>query len=194
MKALIAAVTLAVALAGCASAPEAPAGATAFSAPAAPVLAPVPVSIQIPTVGISSTAPLVPLGLDSDQRLQTPDVHAPEIGGWYAGGVHPGDVGPAVIAAHVSGRPVGATHSVPGLFARLHEVQPSVLVHVGRADGSTVTFQVTRVERYDKDSFPSKLVYGNTEGPELRLITCGGAWDAAAHSFESNVVAFAKLV
>ena len=41
-------------------------------------------------------------------------------------------------------------------------------------------FTVTRVARYPKDAFPTAEVYGPTADAELRLITCGGAFDRAA--------------
>ena len=64
---------------------------------------------------------------------------------------------------------------------------------VDRADGTTLRFAVTRVERHAKDDFPTEEVYGPTTGPELRLITCGGAFDRAAGSYLDNVVVWAVL-
>jgi hypothetical protein len=37
-------------------------------------------------------------------------------------------------------------------------------------------------------------VYGPTNDPELRLLTCGGTFDHAAHSYVDNVIVYAKLV
>ena len=50
-----------------------------------------------------------------------------------------------------------------------------------------------RVERFDKDEFPSEVVYGNVDRPELRLITCAGAFNQAERSYEQNAVVFAHL-
>ena len=47
-------------------------------------------------------------------------------------------------------------------------------------------FTVTRVARYAKDAFPATEVYGPTPGAELRLITCGGAFDRAARSYSTT--------
>jgi hypothetical protein len=56
-------------------------------------------------------------------------------------------------------------------------------------------FAVDRVGRYAKDDFPTAAVYGNTtDRAELRLITCGGAFDHASGHYVDNVVAFAHLV
>jgi hypothetical protein len=67
-----------------------------------------------------------------------------------------------------------------------------VLVH--REDGSTVRFQVTDIEQYPKDAFPAGSVYGPVPGPELRLITCAGDFDRAAHSYRDNLVVYARAV
>ncbi len=58
-------------------------------------------------------------------------------------------------------------------------------------DGSTVRFAVTHVEQIDKDEFPTEAVYGDTAGPELRLITCVGSFDRAAHSYRDNTIVYA---
>ena len=52
-------------------------------------------------------------------------------------------------------------------------------------------FTVDSVRSYPKDNFPTLQVYGNTTGPELRLITCGGEFDAAQGSYRNNTVVYA---
>lgn len=149
---------------------------------------PAPVKVRVPQLGVEST--LDDLHLDDDRRLQVPPVDEPMQAGWFADGVLPGDPGPAVIAAHVNGRgPNGK--SIPGLFANLHTLKPGARVEVDRADGSTVAFRVTRVETHPKDTFPTRAVYGDTPGPELRLITCGDAFDPATRHYTGNVIAWA---
>ena len=49
------------------------------------------------------------------------------------------------------------------------------------------------MQAFDKTRFPTDRVYGPTAGPELRLITCGGAFDAATGHYERNVIAFGVL-
>jgi hypothetical protein len=39
-----------------------------------------------------------------------------------------------------------------------------------------------------KTAFPTDLVYAPTPGPELRLVTCGGAFDHTARSYLDNVI------
>jgi hypothetical protein len=67
-------------------------------------------------------------------------------------------------------------------------------VIVSREDGRTAVFTVSRVARFSKSRFPSEAVYGAIDHAGLRLITCGGAYDAARHKYLDNVVVFASLV
>jgi hypothetical protein len=90
-----------------------------------------------------------------------------------------------VIAGHVD------SVTGPGVFFRLRTLVPGDPVVVTRADGSVVRFAVTRVERFAKAAFPTAAVYGPTPDPQLRLVTCGGAFDRAARSYVDDVVVFA---
>jgi sortase (surface protein transpeptidase) len=144
--------------------------------------APVPTSVQVPAVGISSS--LVPLGLDSAGALVPPADFGQA--GWFAGGTLPGAVGPAVIAGHVD------SWRGPAVFFRLRAVAAGDAVLITRADGSVVRFTVTRVDRYPKSTFPTAEVYGPTADAQLRLITCGGSFDPSARSYVDDVVVFAR--
>jgi hypothetical protein len=143
-----------------------------------------PETLQIPSIGVS-TGQLIELGLDPEGALEVPSDAVTT--GWYTGGPTPGELGPAVIAAHVN------YNKVPGTFARLHELEPGAEATVHRADGTSAVFTIYQVERYPKAEFPTEQVYGNTDGPELRLITCGGDFDPSTGNYVDNVVAYGKL-
>ena len=53
---------------------------------------------------------------------------------------------------------------------------------------------MTRVSKFPKNQFPTRLVYGKADYAGLRLITCGGSFDRASGLYEDNIVAFADLV
>jgi sortase (surface protein transpeptidase) len=127
----------------------------------------------------------VPLGLNADRTVQVPPVDTPEQAGWFTGAPRPGDPGPAVLLGHVNGG------GQAGIFARLGELGPGDEVLVERADGSTVRFTVRRVDQVPKTDFPTDEVYGDTDGPELRLITCGGSFDESADSYRDNIIVYA---
>lgn len=157
-----------------------------------------PTAITIPMIGARST--LVPLGLTPEGALEVPPVEQPLQAGWYAGRdktkpgdeVEPGEVGPAVIAGHVDGV-IDGKRGQPGIFHRLRELTPGAEILIDREDGKQLRFLVERVEQHDKDAFPSAEVYGGTDRPELRVITCGGAFNREAHSYEDNIVVWAVL-
>lgn len=143
--------------------------------------APAPIVLEIPTVGIR--ADVIDLGLDDDGRLEVPE-DFDEVG-WWTGGPAPGEDGPAVLAGHVD------SYEGPAVFWRLRELAPGDEVVVHRADGSARTFVVDGLGRWPKDDFPTDLVYREADGPELRLITCGGVFDEDVRSYRDNVIVFA---
>jgi hypothetical protein len=146
-----------------------------------------PVSVQIPSIGVD--APVAPVGRDQRGAI---DVPAPTRSAgatayWYRDLASPGEVGPAVIVGHVDSARDG-----PAVFFRLGELRPGDQVLVRRADGARVVFVVQEVGRYPKDAFPDRSVYGPTDRPALRLITCGGSFDPVRGSYRDNVVVFAS--
>ncbi len=150
--------------------------------PTAVAVATEPVRLVVPAIEVD--APVIPLGLNPDQTLEVPTTASDT--GWWTGGSAPGAGGPAVIAGHVNLR------SQPGVFADLDQVRAGDEIEVIGDDLVVVRFVVDRIERHPKDSFPTDRVYGPTEGPELRLITCGGAFDEGTGSYTDNVIVFAR--
>jgi len=144
---------------------------------------PVPVRIDIPAIGVTSS--LDRLGRAPDRTVRVPSRW--ERAGWYAPGTRPGDPGSAVILGHVDSK------RGPAVFYRLRELRRDDLVEVVRADGSRVRFAVQRTEQYDKRRFPTDEVYYPTLTPALRLVTCGGEFDATAGHYRSNIIVFATL-
>jgi hypothetical protein len=185
---------LAIGVTGCGSGPAAPAAAlaapetTVAATPAAPaplvMAASAPVRVQIPAIGVDS--PLIDLGLQADGTMQVPAEGFPA--GWFTGAPTPGEQGPAVIAGHID------WGGAPGVFWALRKVVAGDEITVSRVDGSAAVFRVSAVGQYPKDAFPTAAVYGNLDHAGLRVITCGGEFDRAAHSYEDNTVVFADLV
>lgn len=165
--------------------------ASATTAPPAPDFGPImgpsaPVALRIPSIKVT-TKGLVDLGLDTKGQLEAPK--DPDQAGWYTAGPTPGEFGPSVIAAHVD------SHLGPALFYDLGAAKKGAKVIIDRADGTTATFVIDRVERYPKAKFPTSTVYGDTGGrAELRLITCGGAFDRTSGHYVDNIVAYAHLI
>jgi sortase (surface protein transpeptidase) len=162
--------------------PTGPIAAPPQSAAPKPVAS--PVSLTIPLIGVQTK--LVTLGLTTTGELQVPS--STSVAGWYTGSPRPGAIGPAIIVGHID------SLTGPGVFYRLSELAAGDKIYVKRADGTLVEFRVTSVQTYLKDRFPTEDVYGPVPDPELRLITCGGAFDAATGHYLSNIVVYATAV
>lgn len=141
---------------------------------------PPPSRVRIAVIGVDSA--LESLNLDQAGVLQVPTDYGRA--GWYAGGISPGEVGPAVIAGHVD------SVSGPAVFYRLRDLKAGDEIEVVRGD-TWLKFRVVASERYPKNNFPTDRVYRPTPVPELRLITCGGTFDPRRRSYEDNIVVYA---
>ena len=145
-----------------------------------------PVRVAVPAIAVH--ARIIPLGENPDGTVAVPALSQPFLTSWFDEGPSPGQAGPAALYGHVDTAAVG-----PAVFYRLGHVHPGDLVRVTRADHRVAVFRAYRIATYAKNRFPTRLVYGPTSDPELRLITCGGPFDPAAHSYADNVVVFARL-
>nr|BFE44681.1 hypothetical protein GCM10017547_25740 [Pseudarthrobacter oxydans] len=177
------------------SAPAPAAASPAMPAPAAPAPAAPgpaalprsePVVLEIPAIGVRTD--LLKLGLRENGSLEVPqDTGSGAPASWYNGSPTPGERGPSVMLGHVNS-PSGRG----GVFADLRQLTPGTEINVSRTDGSIAVFTVDRGALYSKNDFPTLEVYGNTAGPELRLITCDG-YDPDTGLFDDNYVIYAKL-
>ena len=167
------------------SLPATPAPPSAPVAPAVSLPESAPASLDIPAIGAESK--VIRLGLDDQGALEVPPGAPGSPAGWYEHSPTPGETGPAVLLGHVNAEGGG-----PGIFADLRRLAPGDRINILREDGSTAVFAVQAAEQYAKDAFPTQKVYGNTAGPELRLITCDG-YDPKTGRFDDNYVVYAAL-
>jgi hypothetical protein len=173
-------------------APEASVGEPAGSPSPSPVAAAVlsrsiPVSLDIPSIGVHSVIQRSGLNAEGGLEVPAPGAHYNEAA-WYQGSPTPGSLGPAILLGHIDSAAEG-----PSVFYRLGEMQPGDLVSVTRADDSVAVFIVDEVNRYPKVDFPTHLVYGNIDHAGLRMVSCGGAFDQSTGHYVDNIVVFASL-
>jgi Sortase domain len=143
-----------------------------------------PARLIIPAIDVRTS--LLRLGLTASGALQTPP--ATTVAGWYTGSPRPGDIGSSIIIGHID------SLQGPGVFFRLRLLRPGQRAFVRESNGQLAVFRVTSVHMYLKAKFPTALVYGPVPDAQLRLITCGGAFDPATGHYLSNVVVFAALI
>jgi len=143
-----------------------------------------PVRLTVASIGVNTT--LQALNLQADGALPVPTNSAQA--GWYAAGVRPGSIGPAIVVGHVD------SVNGPAVFFRLKQLRVGDEIRVLRMDGTTAVFQVDSVQAYPKNTFPQSTVYGPTTDPVLRLITCTGTFDQASQNYLGNLVVSSHLV
>lgn len=154
-----------------------PAGADGTGA----VDAPTP-PVRLRVVGVGVDAPVVDSGVDGRGRMAVP--HDVGTVGWYRFGPNPGaPEGSVVLAGHVDDREQGR-----GAFHDLQDAEVGDPVEVVLADGRTLTYRVTGVERVAKDVLPVDRIFARDGPPRLALITCGGQFDRSAGAYADNVV------
>ncbi|AUG77118.1 class F sortase [Kitasatospora sp. MMS16-BH015] len=174
---------------------QAPAPAAAPGAPTAPATKPKPATpalprsrptrLRVPQLLID--APFAELGLTPAGALEAPAPDDKNLVGWYRDGATPGERGSAVVAGHVD------TRTGPAVFLLLRLLTPGSTVEITREDGTVASFLVDSTQTFPKNAFPDAQVYADTPDAQLRLITCGGAYDKKAKDYTENVVVFAHL-
>lgn len=143
-----------------------------------------PTRIEIPAISVK--ADLLPLGLNDRKEMATPPFDRAHMAGWYSLGPTPGEPGSAIIVGHVDSEKLG-----PAVFFHLGKLKPGDRVTVHRRDGQPANFTVTDIKSYPKAQFPTEVVYGGTDAPTLKVITCGGDFDKKTRNYLSNLVVFA---
>jgi sortase (surface protein transpeptidase) len=146
----------------------------------------VPVSIRIPAIGVN--APIMELSTNPDGTIQVPPIDAHNLTGWWDVGAAPGQRGSAVILGHVD--------SLTGIsvFYDLKYLHVGEKIYVTLADGKVPVFTVDGLQKVDKAAFPTEAVYGRTNFPELRLITCGGPFDESTGHYLENIIVYADMI
>jgi sortase (surface protein transpeptidase) len=169
-----------------ASAAATPSGSASASGPPPVAAMPSspPVRIRIPSIDVD--APVTGERLGPGRRLSVPSDTNRNLAGWFQDGPAPGSAGNAIMLGHVD------TWTGPAVFYDLGALHKGQAIDVTRRDHSTAVFSIDAIAVYAKDAFPSQKVYGPTNRPELRLITCGGGYTSST-GYLGNVVVYAHL-
>ena len=145
---------------------------------------PAPRRIDLPSIGVD--APIVPVGVDPDGSMTIPEDVATV--GWYRWGSAPGsDAGTIVLSGHVDSRTQGR-----GAFFDLRAMAVGDEVAITDEDGDETRWRVTGRRTFQKESLPIRELFRRDGDRRLVLITCGGEFDRAVRSYDSNVVVEAE--
>ncbi|UNM16269.1 class F sortase [Streptomyces formicae] len=144
-----------------------------------------PTGLRIPSAKVDAKS-MLDLSVDKNKELQVPPADKADEPGWWTGSVTPGEKGAAVLVAHYD------TANGPALMRNVANVDIGATIEVPRADGSTAKFQVREIQQVSKEHFPTDKVYGSTDHPELRLLTCGGPIKNGHRT--DNIIFYADLM
>ena len=129
-------------------------------------------------------APVVPSGDRGDGQLALPE--DPGTVGWWVGSAPAGDRrGSTVLAGHVDSARAGL-----GALAVLRTLPVGARIVLVDTFGTRHPYRMAARRSYPKTALPPDVLHGR-DGPRLVLVTCGGPFDPARHSYRDNLVVYA---
>ncbi len=143
-----------------------------------------PVTISIPSLGISTAVETV--GMDAQGRMGIPMNNIDTA--WYKYGYRPGQKGSAVIDGHFD-TPTGA----PAVFYSIDRLQKGNRIIVTDTNNASYTFVVTDVVSYPFDQLPMQQIFASNDMARLNLITCDGTWNRQEHNYSNRAVVYSVL-
>jgi sortase (surface protein transpeptidase) len=139
-----------------------------------------PVTLLIPSLSLSNH--VIPLGTNAKGEMDVPDGDSGNVG-WYQDGTIPGEVGSAVLDAHVF-----------AAFAKLKKLKIGSSVYVVTDTGSKLHFVVSEIKTYALADVPADLLFNRADGARLNLITCAGTLSRDRTTYSHRLVVYTKLV
>lgn len=139
-----------------------------------------PVRLIIPSIGLS--APVASVGLNEKGEMDVPDGNTSDVG-WYKYGTIPGNIGSAVIDAHVY-----------AAFEDLRSLKVGQSVIIENANGERLEFTVDDSRVYKLGELTSGMLFGKRDTRRLNLITCAGEPTADGSSYTHRLVVYTKIV
>lgn len=139
-----------------------------------------PVRISIPSIGVNSR--VVSVGVNAAGEMDVPDGATQNVG-WYTYGTVPGEIGSAVMDAHVY-----------AAFKNLKSLQVGDRIYVADTSGTVREFSVIKSVVYALTNVPMEGIFTDARGKFLNLITCEGRYHAAKGTYSHRRVVYAKLI
>ena len=136
-------------------------------------------------IGSAVTAPVEPVGAGSDRELVVPE--RPWAVGWWVGSAPAGSArGSTLLAGHIDSASRGR-----GALAVLPTLPLGTRIVLTDVYGAGHPYVVTGRRSYHKTTLPADVLRTGTR-PRLVLVTCGGPFDEAQHSYRDNIVVYAR--
>lgn len=136
-----------------------------------------PERLLIPSLGLN--VGIQPVGLNSKGEMDVPNGSSSNVG-WYKYGTMPGNVGSAVLDAHVF-----------AVFKDLRYLKIGSSVYVTTQGGTKLRFKVVDSRIYTLDELTSNILFGQHDARRLNLITCAGTYIPSINTYDHRLVVFA---
>jgi len=138
-----------------------------------------PVRLIIPSISLDDA--IIPVGVNSKKEMDVPSGKTSNIG-WYKYGTTPGDVGSAVLDAHIF-----------AAFAKLKYVPVGADIYVVMQNGEKLHFVVQEAKNFMLADLTSDELFYRHDARRLNLITCAGTLTPDHSTYTERLVVFATL-
>jgi LPXTG-site transpeptidase (sortase) family protein len=139
-----------------------------------------PSRLIIPSIKLDTNVQEV--GVTASGEMDVPDGSTKYVG-WYRYGTIPGDMGSAVMDAHVY-----------AAFAKLRYVKVGDDIYVVNARGEKLHFRVTDSRVYALDEIPLEQIFNDQDGRHLNFITCARKFIPSLNTYSHRLVVYTELI
>ncbi len=139
-----------------------------------------PVAISLPS--LNQTNKVEKVGVNSKGEMEVPDGTTQNVG-WWQDGTVPGEVGSAVIDAHVY-----------AAFQNLRYLKIGAAVYVTMASGKMLHFAVEDSRLSLLSQVPLDFLFNRADTQRLNFITCAGKLTADHTTYTKRLIVYTKLI
>ncbi len=139
-----------------------------------------PTRLIIPSINLNAPVQLV--GINARGEMDVPDGRTSNVG-WYQYGNLPGDIGNAVVDAHVF-----------AAFKNLRYAKVGDEIRVVNASGATQRFIITDTRVYPFSEVPMEGIFHDESHRGLVLITCAKKFLPSLNTYSHRLIVSATLV
>lgn len=144
-----------------------------------------PARLLIPKIALAASIQKV--GIDQHGEIAVPTNI--NLVGWFIDGAKPGEPGLSIIDGHLDGT------RGKGVFGQLTQLSAGDTIIVERANRQQLTFEVFATKTTSVADAPNWLFSQKPDvASQLNLITCAGAFDRQARSYDQRTIVSARLL
>ncbi len=139
-----------------------------------------PTRISIPAIKLNS--PIEEMGINKKGEMDVPSGKTNTVG-WYKDGTVPGQLGSAVLDAHV--------------YAALKNLKNARVggdIYISMSNGTALHYKITEKKTVSLKNVSGDELFNRASGRELHLITCAGTFSKKLNTYDKRLLVYAMLV